>query len=41
LPSRVFRHSAIDVNIPRGITIPAGPRGKTVGVPQYQMTSAV
>lgn len=40
-PSRVFRHSAIYLNAHSGIAAPADLRGKTVGVPEYQMTAAV
>jgi len=39
--SRVFRHSAFYVRSDRGIRTPADLRGKTVGVPEYQMTAAL
>lgn len=39
--SRVFRHSAIYLNAGSGIAVPADLRGKTVGVPEYQMTAAL
>ena len=39
--SRVFRHSAIYLNVASGIAQPADLRGKTVGVPEYQMTAAL
>lgn len=39
-PSRVFRHSAIFVNAHAGIEEPEDLKGKTVGVPEYQMTAA-
>lgn len=39
-PSRVFRHSAIYVNVEAGIEKPEDLKGKTVGVPEYQMTAA-
>jgi 4,5-dihydroxyphthalate decarboxylase len=40
-PSRLFRHSSIYIRTDRGITQPADLAGKTVGVPEYQMTAAV
>ena len=39
--SRVFRHSGFYVRTDRGIKEPADLRGKTVGVPEYQMTAPV
>jgi 4,5-dihydroxyphthalate decarboxylase len=39
--SRMFRHSAIYVRADRNIEHPAGLRGKTIGVPEYQMTAAL
>lgn len=39
--SRVFRHSGFYVRTDRGIEEPADLRGKTVGVPEYQMTAPV
>ena len=39
--SRVFRHSAFYVRTDRGIRKPEDLRGKTVGVPEYQMTAAL
>lgn len=39
--SRMFRHSAIYVRSDRGIGKPGDLAGKTVGVPEYQMTAAL
>jgi 4,5-dihydroxyphthalate decarboxylase len=39
--SRLFRHSAIYIRTDRGIASPADLKGKTVGVPEYQMTAAM
>lgn len=39
--SRLFRHSAIYVRTDRGIDRPSDLRGKTVGVPEYQMSAAM
>lgn len=39
--SRVFRHSGFYVRPDRGIEEPGDLRGKTVGVPEYQMTAPV
>jgi 4,5-dihydroxyphthalate decarboxylase len=39
--SRVFRHSAIYIRTDRGIARPEDLRGKSVGVPEYQMTAAL
>jgi 4,5-dihydroxyphthalate decarboxylase len=39
--SRVFRHSGFYIRTDRGITSPADLRGKTIGVPEYQMTASV
>jgi len=39
--SRVFRHSAFYIRTDRGIRAPEDLKGKTVGVPEYQMTAAL
>jgi len=39
--SRLFRHSAIYIRTDRGIARPADLRGRTLGVPEYQMTANV
>jgi 4,5-dihydroxyphthalate decarboxylase len=39
--SRLFRHSSIYVRTDRGIKGPADLKGKTIGVPEYQMTANV
>ncbi len=39
--SRVFRHSGIYVRTDSGIKEPADLKGRTAGVPEYQMTAAV
>jgi 4,5-dihydroxyphthalate decarboxylase len=39
--SRLFRHSSIYVRKDKGITKPEDLKGKTVGVPEYQMTAAL
>lgn len=41
LVSRVFRHSGIYIRTDRGIKTPQDLRGKTVGVPEYQITANV
>ena len=40
-PSRAFRHSAVYVRSDSPLTDPAELAGKTVGVPEYQITAAV
>lgn len=40
-PSRAFRHNGIYVNAKSGITQPEQLKGRTVGVPEYQVTAAV
>jgi 4,5-dihydroxyphthalate decarboxylase len=39
--SRLFRHSSIYIRTDRGIEKPEDLKGKTVGVPEYQMTAAL
>lgn len=39
--SRVFRHSGIYIRTDRGITRPEDLAGKTIGVPEYQITANV
>jgi 4,5-dihydroxyphthalate decarboxylase len=39
--SRVFRHSGIYIRTDRGIRKPEDLRGKTIGVPEYQITANV
>jgi 4,5-dihydroxyphthalate decarboxylase len=39
--SRLFRHSAIYIRNDRGIRVPKDLVGKTIGVPEYQMTAAM
>ncbi len=39
--SRMFRHSAVYIRSDRGIDGPADLRGKTIGVPEYQMSAAM
>jgi 4,5-dihydroxyphthalate decarboxylase len=40
-PSRAFRHNGIYVNTNAGIDKPEDLRGKSVGIPEYQVTAAV
>ena len=39
--SRLFRHSSIYIRTDRGIEKPEDLAGKTIGVPEYQMTAAL
>ena len=39
--SRVFRHSGIYIRTDRGITKPEDLRGRTIGIPEYQITANV
>jgi 4,5-dihydroxyphthalate decarboxylase len=39
--SRLFRHSGIYIRTDRGIDGPAGLKGKTIGLPEYQITANV
>ncbi len=39
--SRLFRHSAFYIRTDRGIAKPEDLKGKTLGVPEYQMTAAL
>ena len=39
--SRFFRHSCVFINVHKGIKGPEDLKGKTVGVPEYQITAAL